>query len=131
MEAKQAADTEPTYPNPKMLTDKPKRILLAIEYLGLLRGTMNYTNPQLSGSKLLSIGALDGLNHRQHHPYFQYVTEYPPKPPESRPAVGQRVDNYFHWVGILLGQIAHSINRSAAGRVPVRVRNWRGTNGNR
>jgi hypothetical protein len=29
MEAKQAADTEPTYPNPKMLTDKPKRILLA------------------------------------------------------------------------------------------------------
>ena len=34
MEAKQAAETEPTYPNPKMLTDKPKRILLAIEYLG-------------------------------------------------------------------------------------------------
>jgi len=33
MEAKQAADTEPTYPNPKMLTDKPKRILLAIEHL--------------------------------------------------------------------------------------------------
>jgi hypothetical protein len=25
MEAKQAADTEPTYPNPKMLTDKPNR----------------------------------------------------------------------------------------------------------
>jgi hypothetical protein len=36
MEAKQAADTEPTYPNPKMLTDKPKRILLAIKYLGTL-----------------------------------------------------------------------------------------------
>jgi len=33
MEAKQAADTEPTYPNPKMLTDKPKRILLAIVFL--------------------------------------------------------------------------------------------------
>jgi hypothetical protein len=31
MEAKQAAETEPTYPNPKMLTDKLKRILLAIE----------------------------------------------------------------------------------------------------
>src|SRR6266446_9071263 len=34
MEAKQAAETDPTYPNPKMLTDEPKRILLAIEYLG-------------------------------------------------------------------------------------------------
>ena len=34
MEAKQAAETDPTYPNPKMLTDKPKRILLVIEYLG-------------------------------------------------------------------------------------------------
>jgi hypothetical protein len=33
MEAKQAADTDPTYPNPKTLTDKPKRILLAIEPL--------------------------------------------------------------------------------------------------
>jgi hypothetical protein len=33
MEAKQAAETEPTYPNPKMLTDKPKRALLATEYL--------------------------------------------------------------------------------------------------
>src|SRR5580692_10250747 len=27
MDAKQAAETEPTYPKPKMLTDKPKRIL--------------------------------------------------------------------------------------------------------
>ena len=35
MEAKQAAETDPTYPNPKMLTDKPKRILLAIEFLGI------------------------------------------------------------------------------------------------
>jgi len=34
MEAKQAADTEPTYPNPKMLTDKPKRNSPAIEDLG-------------------------------------------------------------------------------------------------
>jgi hypothetical protein len=34
MEAKQAADTEPTYPNPKMLMEKLKRILLAIEYVG-------------------------------------------------------------------------------------------------
>jgi hypothetical protein len=25
MEAKHAAETEPTYPNPKTLTDKPKR----------------------------------------------------------------------------------------------------------
>jgi len=25
MEAKHAADTDPTYPNPKMLTDKPKQ----------------------------------------------------------------------------------------------------------
>jgi hypothetical protein len=33
MEAKQAAETEPTYPNPKMLTDKPKRVLLASESL--------------------------------------------------------------------------------------------------
>jgi hypothetical protein len=32
MEAKQAAETEPTYPNPKMLTDKLKCILLASEY---------------------------------------------------------------------------------------------------
>jgi hypothetical protein len=45
MEAKQAAETDPTYPNPKMLTDKPKRVLLAIEFPGLLAGTMNYTNP--------------------------------------------------------------------------------------
>jgi hypothetical protein len=36
MEAKQAADTDPTYPNPKMLTDKTKRILLAIQYLGAM-----------------------------------------------------------------------------------------------
>ncbi len=34
MEAKQAAETEPTYPNPKMLTDKPKQVLLPIEYRG-------------------------------------------------------------------------------------------------
>jgi len=34
IEAKQAAETEPTYPKPKMLTDKPKRILLVIEYMG-------------------------------------------------------------------------------------------------
>jgi hypothetical protein len=33
MEAKQAAETDPTYPKPKMLTDKPKRILPAIERL--------------------------------------------------------------------------------------------------
>ena len=32
MEAKQAADTEPTYPNPKTLTDKPNVILLVIVY---------------------------------------------------------------------------------------------------
>jgi hypothetical protein len=32
MEAKQAADTDPTYPKPKMLTDKPKRILLVMLY---------------------------------------------------------------------------------------------------
>jgi len=31
MEEKQAAETEPTYPKPKMLTDKPKGILLAIK----------------------------------------------------------------------------------------------------
>jgi hypothetical protein len=31
MEAKQAAETEPTYPNPKMLIDKPKRILLVTD----------------------------------------------------------------------------------------------------
>ncbi|MFI5103186.1 MAG: hypothetical protein ACHP9V_07450 [Terriglobales bacterium] len=60
---------------------------------------MNYTNPELSGSKPFSIGALDGLNHRQQHPYFQYVTEYPEKPPKSSPAAGQKVDNYFHLVG--------------------------------
>ena len=47
MDAKQAADTEPTYPNPKMLMDKSKRILLAIEYLGLT----HYTNPLRSASK--------------------------------------------------------------------------------
>jgi hypothetical protein len=35
--AKQAAETEPTYPKPKMLTDKPKRILLRIEYVGVTR----------------------------------------------------------------------------------------------
>src|SRR5580658_976960 len=45
MEAKQAADTDPTYPNPKTLTDKPKRILLAIEYLGLVRSPKHYINP--------------------------------------------------------------------------------------
>jgi len=31
MEAKQAEETEPTYPKPKMLTDKPKLILLKIK----------------------------------------------------------------------------------------------------
>jgi len=33
MDAKHAADTDPTYPNPKMLTDKPKRFSWQIEYL--------------------------------------------------------------------------------------------------
>jgi hypothetical protein len=33
IEAKEAAETEPTYPKPKMLTHKPKGILLVIEYL--------------------------------------------------------------------------------------------------
>jgi len=36
-EAKQAADTDPTYPNPKTLTDKPKQILLTIEYLASIQ----------------------------------------------------------------------------------------------
>jgi hypothetical protein len=80
MEAKQAADTEPTYPNPKMLTDKPKRILLAIEYLGATAwhyiATSNYTNPLLNGSKQLSIGALDGPRRRPQLTCFQYLTEY-------------------------------------------------------
>ena len=74
MEAKQAAETEPTYPNPKMLTDRPKRILLAIEYLGLQRGPMNYTNPLFSDSKPVSIGAPDRLHRRQQHTYYQYFT---------------------------------------------------------
>jgi hypothetical protein len=30
MDEKQAADTDPTYPNPKMLTDKPTQVLLII-----------------------------------------------------------------------------------------------------
>ncbi len=34
MEAKQAAETEPTYPRPKMLTDEDNRALLAINYMG-------------------------------------------------------------------------------------------------
>jgi hypothetical protein len=36
MEAKHAAETDPTYPNPKMLTDKPKRILLPIDCLATI-----------------------------------------------------------------------------------------------
>src|SRR5467141_288342 len=76
MEAKQAADTEPTYPNPKMLTDKPKRILLAIVFLGPLRGTRNYINPLLSDSKSRSIGLLEVLRLTEQHYCFQYVTEY-------------------------------------------------------
>jgi hypothetical protein len=48
MEAKQAADTDPTYPNPKMLTDKPKRISRRSSVWGLLRGHMNYTNPPVN-----------------------------------------------------------------------------------
>jgi hypothetical protein len=58
MEAKQAAETEPTYPNPKMLTDKPKRILLKIDYLGAITATQNYTNPGMRSSKPLSIGVM-------------------------------------------------------------------------
>jgi hypothetical protein len=77
MEAKQAAETEPTYPNPKMLTDKPKQILLAIKYLGATAWHMNYTNPPLSGSKPFSIGTLGGLKRRRQDSCFQYVTEYP------------------------------------------------------
>ena len=46
-------------------------------------------------------------------------------------AAGLKVDNCFHRVGILPEKIAHSINRSAASRVSVRVRNWPGNNGNR
>jgi hypothetical protein len=45
MEAKQAADTDPTYPKPKMLTDNPKRILLAIEYLAAARSHYELYQP--------------------------------------------------------------------------------------
>jgi len=47
MEAKHAAETDPTYPNPKMLTDKPKRILLTIDCLATIARPENYTNPSL------------------------------------------------------------------------------------
>src|SRR5271157_3392920 len=42
MEAKQAADTDPTYPNPKMLTDKTKRVPPVIDYLYLSGLSIGY-----------------------------------------------------------------------------------------
>jgi hypothetical protein len=51
IEAKHAAETEPTYPNPKMLTGKLKRILLAIKYLGLLDATRNYISHRQTVAK--------------------------------------------------------------------------------
>jgi hypothetical protein len=79
MEAKQAADTEPTYPNPKMLTDKPKRILLAIESLGPTAwhfSPSNYTNPFVGNSKPLSIVALKVLRPVKQPYCFQSITDY-------------------------------------------------------
>jgi hypothetical protein len=57
MEAKQAADTEPTYPNPKMLTDKPKRFSSQSNNWGLT----HYTNPLRSGNKPFSINLRTAL----------------------------------------------------------------------
>jgi len=54
-----------------MLTDKPKRILLAIVFLGLLRDTRNYINPLLSDSKSRSIGLLQILRPTEQYYCFQ------------------------------------------------------------
>jgi hypothetical protein len=59
MEAKQAAETDPTYPKPKMLIDKPKRILLVTDSsraTGLFYElSMNYTNPRQSIRQMTSV----------------------------------------------------------------------------
>jgi hypothetical protein len=57
MDAKHAAETEPTYPNPKMLTDKPKRILLRIEDLGAQQRLGMIPTPVLNSSKPVATGA--------------------------------------------------------------------------
>jgi hypothetical protein len=54
MEAKHAADTEPTYPNPKMLTDRPKPALLAMPNA---KRFPNYINLGVTKSKRFAIGA--------------------------------------------------------------------------
>src|ERR1700758_301471 len=66
MEAKQAAETEPTYPNPKMLTDEPNLILLSGSLCAQTCGAyfadigtavamssnlMNYTNARSNAGK--------------------------------------------------------------------------------
>src|SRR5260370_12472010 len=71
MEAKQAAETEPTYPKPKMLTDKPKRILLAIEYLGLT----HYINPLKMRRQAVSHQFANVPARLQQHAYWRHVTE--------------------------------------------------------
>src|SRR5271156_4204860 len=70
IDAKQAAETEPTYPNPKMLTDKPKRILLAAEYLEATQTTRGTTSTHRYASKPFSTGSWTALTAGHKIPVF-------------------------------------------------------------
>ena len=90
---------------------------------------MNYTKPLSSGSKPLSIGALDGLKHRQQHSCFQYVTEHPESSPEPHPSGSAKSVQLFPPGLTAMGQIPPSLNHTAVGGVPVRVKDCEGTTG--
>ena len=101
MEAKQAAETDPTYPNPKMLTDKPKRNS---------PGNRGYQGAKcILTTRYLYQFAARPQSHGQQF-YFQYVKEYL-KPPGVESGDGSN---------------CHNLNPTATSRVRFTVRDGPG-----
>jgi hypothetical protein len=117
MEAKQAAETEPTYPNPKMLTDKPKRILPAIEYLGYSVHYELYQHQPTS--EAIASGSPSGRwtdsSTDSNQLVFNLLRNIPKISPESSPEVGAKGGQLFPPDGTAMGQIPRKRNGSAAG----------------
>ena len=130
MEAKHAAETEPTYPNPKMLTDKPKRFswqsilwrLLDRRYFS----TSELYQPQIERQRSASLKWRQ-LKRSQHRnilvfEFLQSILNKHFKSVRSRAIMGKlprcrrnsRQSN------------CHNLNRTAPGLPPVRTRNCPG-----
>jgi hypothetical protein len=93
MEAKQAAETDPTYPNPKTLTDKPKRISRQSSIW------LNYTNATLSHSKSDSIEACDCLDNIFVFNILRIILKAAAIPPAGGAKSGQQFPLKWNCVG--------------------------------